>query len=516
MYLQTTFNNNNNLCNNDHFPPYCIDHHKTKEISLSHQQRSHHHKRKYNRYKNNRVNGIFQISHGEIKGSTVNKNTIGIVELSPPGAKQTFGEEGTCFFVVANVPRQQARVISPYSEGKDRLTISYPGLSKRTNLGRIHVETHEPSISSGVGSGESSELDSPNPPSMNRGGLEMNGCHRSSKQSTFLHNNCSCSSPNDQQSYMTRTRLNTSSSTATRDSGNSSINSPGLSSPGLTSPLHSSHHPQLALPCPTPCSHSQCQNKELEKELLLLNIKRGLYDTKKEDIIKDLKTLLRHSGYDTFNEQSAHFDWTPLSREKLPTKGLLKKPKMSLLEEIQAKHAARDVVHAKQETRLVGPLKRSEVVKIIQQVRHCLSYAKAQFEKPFKYQFQIHRKIQLKTFPSFIDDDDYDDDDDAVDATEQNSVTNSNLHCKQLKSAAGKGDVGKVLTLLNTNQCAHSRDDCWDEWPAFHTAFQKEHFRTAILLLEAGTDLNKYTEQRIQEYNNMMDVVNRNANIYKL
>jgi len=512
MYLQAKFNNNNdNIRNNDRSPPYHIDYPQPKETSPLYQPRSHHQKRKYNRYKNNRVNGIFQMSYSEIEGPAVANNTIGIVEVSSSGAKQTFGEEGTCYFVVANAPQQQTRVISPYTEGKNTrltptLTTSYPGHLKRTNFGHIHVETHELSISSGVGSGESSELDSPNPLNMSERSLYVTSCHETQKRSSYIYN-CSCASPNSQQFYTTRTRLNTSSSTATRDSGICSISSPGLTSPDLISSLHSTHHPHYPLPCPEPCSHSQCQNKEHAKELLLLNIKRGLHDSKKEDVMEDLKTLLRHSGYETFKEQSTHFDWTPLSREKLPMKGVLKKPKMSLLEEIQARHAARDVANAKQETRLVCPLRRSEIVKIIQQVRHCLRYTKAQFEKPFQYQFQVHRKIRLKTFPPFTDDGE-------ANVIEQQQVVN--FHCKQIKMAAGKGNVKKVLNLLNSNQCTHSQEACSDEWSAFHTAFQKKHFRTAILLLEAGTDLKEYTELRVKDYNDMMDVVSRNANNYKL
>ena len=83
-----------------------------------------------------------------------------------------------------------------------------------------------------------------------------------------------------------------------------------------------------------------------------------------------------------------------------------------------------------------------------------------------------------------------------------------------MKEAAGKGDIKRILNLMNSNECTHKNSSKCQTMPAFHNALQKEHFRTAILLLEAGTDLELYTEQRINEYNEMLEVVDRNRHAF--
>ena len=40
--------------------------------------------------------------------------------------------------------------------------------------------------------------------------------------------------------------------------------------------------------------------------------------------------------------------------------------------------------------------------------------------------------------------------------------------------------------------------------------YKNKHYRTAILLLESGTDVKEYTQQRINEYRETVKIINRN------
>lgn len=214
---------------------------------------------------------------------------------------------------------------------------------------------------------------------------------------------------------------------------------------------------------------------------------------------------------------------------------------MAVVVEIQARHALKNKTleaEAKREARVVCQLKRNELVKVIQQVRQCLRFTPCASIKLlesrrtyFKCQFQIHQKIKLKRFPvlphllastssSSSSSSYWKNKDSGLDNIDSSSLLKERLElvdslsCKAMKEAAGKGDIKRILNLMNSNNCTHNNSNQCQTMPAFHNALKKEHFRTAILLLEAGTDLELYTEQRINEYNEMLEVVDRNRHAF--
>ena len=571
-------------------------------------------------------------SHEDEDKSNITNTTIGIYELSANEAKETFGEDGACFFVVANIPQKRSRVVSAFIEENipqcsTALSSPQQPLPSRNEIpsptcidtfvmnctttddfcslshtaDALCVMTNEHSVSSGVGSVESSELNSPNPSATALSTFSTN----SSNSTTLLfenHNNQMCdrkiNNNNNNETFLnptfhkdnSYTSSNVNSSTTTngnahndsgcvigcddlnkdrqrvlvvaddllnvsnctvvtefdtttthssdsrRESGISSMNSSSLlhcSTPPKTTCSPHQQHSTIAPPLST---NRPLSTVDIDKEVLLCRIKRDLYDPCKEEQMLNLRQILHDSGCGTFTEQIAKCDWTPLlSRNNKGTvvhhpyiKGVLKKTRMTLLEEIQARHALKKKTveaTAKRETRVVCSLKRKELVKVIQQVRQCLRFAPCSsvklLERPFfKCQFQIHQKIKLKRFslpPSsckeVVGHFDQDNVDSSSSLIERLELAES-LSCKSMKEAAGKGDIKKILSLMNSNECTHKKSDRCQKMPAFHDALRKEHFRTAILLLEAGTDMKLYTEQRINEFNEMMDVVDRNRHAF--
>ena len=645
--------------------------------SVQYRPRSAQHKRNYSKHRKNRFNGIFQIQtvgtmsdhEDNISGKTPEDNsvtisstssnssvtsetittttattsTIGVYEMSPAEANNTFGEDGTCFFVVANVPQQRSRVVSSFIEERipqcSTALLSPPQPIQSSPCRRSHNKdfvmngccttsddlcvvtmTNEHSVSSGVGSVESSELDSPNPSTVSSSSnstvlfledtsdnnIDIKTCHRSEAKNTNIRfaqpsrfQNCTCNpsniltkivnqngtsrcddcTANRRESTPTKTELFRNKDDR-RESGFSSMNSSLLRcSPNTEEEKDSIVIPNSTLSktdvflrrgdsrressfssmnssilrsSPTKINSSftkrnsssptddatrqspPTSKKDEDKEILLCRIKADLYDPLKEENILKLRQTLNESGCHSFTEQITKSEcWTPAfispstitAAAKPPYKSALKKSRrVTLIEEIKARHAARSVETAKRETRSVCPLARSELVKVIQQVRQCLRFTPIKLESRaliFKCQFQVHQKIKLKRYP--VPSSAYWKEVDAT--TGQDIVPNSSsskerleitksLSCKVMKEAAGKGDIKRILNLINSNTCAHQKPSHCQAMPAFHNALQKEHFRTAILLLEAGTDIKLYTEQRIREYNRMMDVVDRNRHAF--
>ena len=635
--------------------------------------RSNQHKNNYKKHRKNRFNGIFQImtspdnDSSSTSGASENDallshsnildaSTIGIYELS---AREAFGEDGACFFVVANVPQQRSRVVSSFIEDSipqcsttllppiqpsTPLTSSPSSLSvvpicmdssfilNHTETGDLRVMTtgnnEQHSVSSGVGSVASSELDSPNPSTVssssssstnsshsttlllvdnqdgdggdggsNNSGLasyrednslisseattlESTPYHKNNSPSSYCKDNLYDGAYNVKRetssSFINNSDTNDSGCVVSfddslqhntknirdsrRESGISSINSSSFLHTDPETSTTSSSLPILLRTSPTTTATSLASSMnnrpsssiiDSDKEILLDRVKRDLFDPTKEQQMYHLKQILSESGCNTFTEQIVKSDWTPIqSRDsnnnqittKPYIKSVLKKTRMTLLEEIQARHALKNKTleaEAKREARVVCQLKRNELVKVIQQVRQCLRFTpcasiKLLERRPyFKCQFQIHQKIKLKRFPashqlattsssssssSYWKNKNKDSGLDNIDSSssllkERLELADS-LSCKAMKEAAGKGDIKRILNLMNSNECTHKNSSKCQTMPAFHNALQKEHFRTAILLLEAGTDLELYTEQRINEYNEMLEVVDRNRHAF--
>ena len=78
-----------------------------------------------------------------------------------------------------------------------------------------------------------------------------------------------------------------------------------------------------------------------------------------------------------------------------------------------------------------------------------------------------------------------------------------------LHSAAQKGNIKDILKLMESSEFDVNEKDS-NDWPAMHHAIQNKHYRTAILLLESGTDVKEYTQQRINEYRETVKIINRN------
>eukprot|EP00111_Clytia_hemisphaerica_P003849 TCONS_00011047-protein len=317
--------------------------------------------------------------------------------------------------------------------------------------------------------------------------LHHRSCSIDRNRSTF-EDNCSCPSQSSKPFH--------NQTSISNDSGCYSMNSSIAQSP-LLSPTQFSMQ-----------TSQQEKQTDQTKEILLCRIKNQLYDPKKEELLEHLKRILSDSEFESFTEQTSDkSEWKPLETDEnrimLPMRSALKKTKLTLLEEIQAKHALKRM-EARQETRTVCPLTRSEIVKIIHQVRSCLRFT----QKPFQYKFQVHRKIKLKAFPPF--------DKETTEKDWEREKVHLTLCCKKMKDASGKGDIKRILNLLNTNSCQHVNGSECLKMPAFHDAFQKQHYRTAILLLEAGTDLQKYTEQRISEFHRMQEIVQKNKKDFDL
>ena len=67
-----------------------------------------------------------------------------------------------------------------------------------------------------------------------------------------------------------------------------------------------------------------------------------------------------------------------------------------------------------------------------------------------------------------------------------------------LHKAAVAGDLESIHTLIQYGAMVNILDQ--DGFPPIHSALKKAHFKCAILLIECGTDVTRYTTERIREF----------------
>lgn len=73
-----------------------------------------------------------------------------------------------------------------------------------------------------------------------------------------------------------------------------------------------------------------------------------------------------------------------------------------------------------------------------------------------------------------------------------------------LHKAAGAGDLESIHTLIQYGAMVNIVDQ--DGFPPIHSALKKAHFKCAILLIECGTDVARYTTERIREFMEIRDM----------
>ena len=67
-----------------------------------------------------------------------------------------------------------------------------------------------------------------------------------------------------------------------------------------------------------------------------------------------------------------------------------------------------------------------------------------------------------------------------------------------LHKAATAGDLESIYTLIQYGAVVNIQDQ--DGFPPIHSALRKAHFKCAILLIECGTDMARYTTERVREF----------------
>lgn len=73
-----------------------------------------------------------------------------------------------------------------------------------------------------------------------------------------------------------------------------------------------------------------------------------------------------------------------------------------------------------------------------------------------------------------------------------------------LHKAAAAGDLESIHTLVQYGALVNIQDQ--DGFPPIHSALRKAHFKCAILLIEYGTDVGRYTSERVGEFLEIKDM----------
>ena len=73
-----------------------------------------------------------------------------------------------------------------------------------------------------------------------------------------------------------------------------------------------------------------------------------------------------------------------------------------------------------------------------------------------------------------------------------------------LHKAAAAGDLESIHTLIQYGALVNIVDQ--DGFPPIHSALKKSHYKCAILLIECGTDIARYTTERIREFMEIRDM----------
>ena len=73
-----------------------------------------------------------------------------------------------------------------------------------------------------------------------------------------------------------------------------------------------------------------------------------------------------------------------------------------------------------------------------------------------------------------------------------------------LHKSAAAGDLESIHTLIQYGAVVNIPDQ--DGFPPIHSALRKAHFKCAILLIECGTDVARYTTERVREFLEIKDM----------
>ena len=76
-----------------------------------------------------------------------------------------------------------------------------------------------------------------------------------------------------------------------------------------------------------------------------------------------------------------------------------------------------------------------------------------------------------------------------------------------LHKAAAAGDLESIYTLIQYGAFVNIHDQ--DGFPPIHSALRKAHFKCAVLLIECGTDMVRYTTERVREFLEIQHMTSR-------
>ena len=255
------------------------------------------------------------------------------------------------------------------------------------------------------------------------------------------------------------------------------------------------------------------------KEVLIKTIKKSLFNYDKEVLLIQLKRKLYESKHKNFSSNETFLtNWMPIKQK--PIKSSLKSEKHGNQELMS--HLSLNGMQK------MLPYTTSKTAKIITQIRQCIQIINSSFPK-FVYKsfpntnFQLHRKIRLRSFSlgNISKERNYSPriaelmeqqkkrSGNKITKTINNKNKEEKIHqSKKLCNLSSQGNIKEILNTLKEKSCDVNIKDK-DGYPALHQAFLNNHFRTAILLLESGTDLEEYTNKRIKEYNKLFKMYSK-------
>ena len=255
------------------------------------------------------------------------------------------------------------------------------------------------------------------------------------------------------------------------------------------------------------------------KEVLIKTIKESLFSYDMELLLMQLKRKLYESKHKNFSSNETFLsNWMPIKHKTI---------KSSLKSE---KHGNQELMPhiSLNGMQKMLPYTTSETAKIITQIQQCIQIINSYFPK-LVYKafpnttFQLHRKIRLRSFSLGNISKERSYSPRIADLMEQQkkrgenkitrAINNKNkedrIHeSKKLCNLSSQGNIKEILNTLKEKSCDVNIKDK-DGYPPLHQAFLNNHFRTVILLLESGTDLEEYTNKRIKEYNKLFKMYSK-------
>ena len=255
------------------------------------------------------------------------------------------------------------------------------------------------------------------------------------------------------------------------------------------------------------------------KEALIKTIKESLFNYDMELLLIQLKRKLYESKHKNFSSNETFLtNWMPIKQKTI--KGSLKSEKQGNQELMP--HLSLNGMQK------MLPYTNSETAKIITQIQQCIQIINSSFPK-LVYKafpsttFQLHRKVRLRSFSlgNISKERNYSPriaelmehqkkrSEKKITRAINNKNKENNIHqSKKLCNLSSQGNIKEILNTLKEKSCDVNIKDK-DGYPPLHQAFLNNHFRTAILLLESGADLEEYTNKRIKEYNKLFKMYSK-------